>query len=609
MKFALFSTLLLPLLLPAATAWDARELEGFVDGVMAAQRNSHHYAGAVAVIVQDGNITFSKGYGYADFAERKPVDPKRTLFRVASNSKMFVWTSVMQLVEQGKLDLHKDINQYLHGLQVPATFPEPITLEHLMTHTAGFEDKVIGLFAHEPEKMRPLAELMKRDMPRRIYPPGKVPAYSNYGTSLAALIVEQAAAIPYNDYLRKNILDPLGMHHATILQPIPDDISPYLSKGYLWSGSRLREQPFEYVPWAPCGGMSISGEDMGRFMLAHLNDGAIDNTRILRPVTARAMRGKLASYSPTINGMLHGFMELSDNGETIYGHGGDTVWFHSLTQMFPVRHMGIFIAYNTDKGAAARDQFANAFLDHYYPQDLAKEPAPAKTDLSRFAGSYTPARISESELTKLAKLFDQVILTVSPEGYLIANTGTRWRQIAPLLFAQVDGHRRLVFREDAAGRILDMCASPHCISAQIRQPWWNTSAAQYAWIGISGGILVCALLAFPIVAFVTRAQSKPAGSKLARLYAWLTAAIFLTGAILVGLASEDQHSTVFAIPTLMRIGMQVWLVTTVLSLGLLVFTLVGWKQRWWRATGRIAYTVVTLATCSALFWLRNWNLL
>ena len=301
----------------AAPASGDRELQGFVDGLMEAQQKTHHFAGAVVVVVRDGQIVLEKGYGYADFAERKPVDAKRTLFRVASNSKMFVWTAVMQLVEQGKLDLHTDVNRYLHGVEIPPAFGASITLEHLMTHTAGFEDRVVGLFARTPDAVRPLAELMKNDMPARVYPPGKVTAYSNYGTTLAALIVEQVSGVPYEKYLRDRILDRLGMTHATLRQPVPGEIAGDLSKGYRWTENRLNEQPFEYVPWGPCGGMSVSGEDMGRFMMAHLNDGASGQARILRPETGRVMRDKLTSFSPRINGMLHGFMEMNWNGERV----------------------------------------------------------------------------------------------------------------------------------------------------------------------------------------------------------------------------------------------------------------------------------------------------
>ena len=235
-----------------------------------------------------------------------------------------------------------------------------------MTHTSGFEEKVLGLFAHEPDKMRPIAELMKRDLPARIFPPGKVTAYSNYATTLAALIVEQTSGMPYEQYLNERILKPLGMEHATLAQPLPSNLTGDMSKGYRWSGGELKEERFEYVPWAPCGGMSVSGEDMGRFMMAHLNEGALGSARILRPETASEMRVKLISFSPKINGMLHGFMELNWNGEKVYGHGGDTIWFHSLTAMIPERHMGVFVAYNTDSGAEARSDFLPLFFDHWH---------------------------------------------------------------------------------------------------------------------------------------------------------------------------------------------------------------------------------------------------
>ena len=209
--------------------------EDFIDGVIAAEQRAHHFAGAVVVVAKDGVIAFEKGYGFADFTARKVVDPARTLFRVGSNSKMFVWTAVMQLVEEGKLDLHTDVNRFLKGVQIPPTFAQPITLEHLMTHTAGFEDKVVGLFAKTSEKVRPLAELMKHDMPARIFPPGHVTAYSNYGAGLAALIVEQVSGLPYERYLEDRILAPLQMTHATIHQPVPGNLATDLSRAYEWT--------------------------------------------------------------------------------------------------------------------------------------------------------------------------------------------------------------------------------------------------------------------------------------------------------------------------------------------------------------------------------------
>ena len=596
----------------SAKEWEAREVEGFVDGLMEAQKNAQHFAGATVVIVRDGQVAFEKGYGYADFAARQPVDPKHTLFRVASNSKMFVWTAVMQLVEEGKLDLHTDVNKCLRGVQIPPTFAAPVTLEHLMTHTAGFEDRIIGLFAKTPDKLRPLAELMKNDMPRRVFPPGTVTAYSNYGTSLAALIVEQAAGVPYEEYVRTRILNPLGMKYATLAQPVPKEIAANLSKGYQWTGGRLKEETFEYVPWAPCGAMSISGEDMGRFMLAHLNDGALGAARILRPETARAMREKLTSFSPRINGMLHGFMEMNWNGETILGHGGDTLCFHSLTAMLPARHLGVFVAYNTDSGAQARNQFSNAFFDHYFPRPLAPEPPPAKekrASLERFSGTYSPARVSESDVTKIMKLADAVSMSADSDGYLVTSRNDRWRQVEPLVFAEVDGKRQLVFRQDEHGQVVDACSSPICVVALEKQAWWNSRGLQFTWIGICSGILVCALIGLPIAAVLERHQANPAGSKLARLTAWLASVTFVAGAVMVGIGLQDPNEIVFRAPSAMRAGLTLWMVGLVLSIGLLVCTVSAWRRKWWRHPGRVSLTLVCLATLGAALWLYHWNLL
>jgi CubicO group peptidase (beta-lactamase class C family) len=606
-----------------AKEWDAREVEGFVDGLIEGQKNAYHFAGAVVVIVRNGQVAFEKGYGYADFEARRPVDPTHTLFRVASNTKMFVWTSVMQLVEQGKLDLHTDINKYLRGVQIPPTFAEPVTLEHLMSHTGGFDDKTIDLFAKTPDKVRPLADLMKNDMPRRIFPPGQLTAYSNYGASLAALIVEQVAGVPFEEYVRTRILDPLGMKHSTLAQPVPKEMAADLSKGYRWTGGRLEEAAFEYVPWAPSGGMSASGEDMGQFMMAHLDDGALGAARILQPETARAMRERLTSFSPRINGMLHGFVQMNWNEETILGHGGSTVWFHSMTVMLPARHLGVFVAYNTDSGAPARDQFFGAFVDHYFPRSLPHEAPPPKEKLpglERFSGTYSPsAFLSDSDLTKVFKLGASASVSVNSEGYLVTSQALplpptsfdniRWRQVEPLVFSEVDGRRLLVFRQDEHGQVLDLCASPLCIMALQKEPWWNSRNLQFTWIGICSAILLCALIGLPIAAVLQRRQANPPGSKLARLTAWLASVTFAAGAVMVGIGGQDLNWILFEMPPAIRGGLALWTVELVLSIGLVVFTVSAWRRKWWRPAGRVSLTAVCVAALGAALWLHHWNLL
>ncbi|MDX1577656.1 MAG: serine hydrolase, partial [Gemmatimonadota bacterium] len=169
---------------------DVAELEAWLDGFMASHLEELPSAGAAVAIVLDGEPLLARGYGLADVEKEVPVDAS-TLFRIGSVSKLFTWTAVMQLVERGILDLETDINEYMGDVQVPDTYPEPVTLRHLLTHTAGFEDHVVGLFGSDEDDVRPLEEILREEMPARVRPPGEVASYSNHGTGMAAHIVER----------------------------------------------------------------------------------------------------------------------------------------------------------------------------------------------------------------------------------------------------------------------------------------------------------------------------------------------------------------------------------------------------------------------------------
>ena len=136
---------------------DRAELEAFMDGVMVAQLRDHHVAGATVSVVKDGALFFAKGYGSSDVRQQRPVAAESTMFRVGSISKLFTWTAVMQLVEQGKLDLNTDINTYL-DFKIPATFPQPITLTNVMTHTPGLEEDPRDLFTEDSSHITPMGK-------------------------------------------------------------------------------------------------------------------------------------------------------------------------------------------------------------------------------------------------------------------------------------------------------------------------------------------------------------------------------------------------------------------------------------------------------------------
>ncbi|MFT3882952.1 MAG: serine hydrolase domain-containing protein [Gemmatales bacterium] len=346
----------------AGNITDAADLEAFFDGAMRVPMESKHIAGGVVAVVANGKVVFTKGYGYADIAARKPVDPETTMFRIASISKPFTWTAVMQQVEAGKLDLDADVNKYLKDVQIPATKEKPITLKNILTHTPGFEDHVIGLFAKEPDK-RPLGEILKTQIPMRVREPGTLASYSNHGTALAGYAVECVSGQPWEEYIEQKIVKPLGMTHTLIRQPAREQLPADLSKGYKWEGGRFEGKGFEYCPAGPAGCISASAIDMTKFMLAHLGDGQLGDARILKAETARKMREPLFRHNDHVSAMCYGFFEEKHHGLRLIGHGGDTLWFHSLMQLIPEKNVGYFISFNTDTSGGVARAGSRSFSD------------------------------------------------------------------------------------------------------------------------------------------------------------------------------------------------------------------------------------------------------
>src|SRR5262245_16846942 len=329
---------------------DRAALEAWLDGTVNAMLEAHHCAGAVVAIVRNGEVALAKGYGYADLQTRKAVDPAATLFRSGSVSKLFVWTSVMQMIEQGKLDLNTDVNAYLTDVKVPMAYGAPVTMKHLMTHTAGFEDQVIGLFSHDPRKIRPLGQVLREEMPARVREPGVFASYSNHATGLAMHVVEQISGEPWERYVSAHILDPLGLKHTVTAQPLPADMTADMSKGYQFGAQAYEEKGFELIPLGPVGGISTTASDMAALMTAFLNHGEYRGARILEEETARRMQTPLHAMAPGINPQAYGMMEMSLPGLRIVGHDGDTIVFHTLFALMPDQYTGIFASFNTDTG-------------------------------------------------------------------------------------------------------------------------------------------------------------------------------------------------------------------------------------------------------------------
>ena len=457
----------------------AEDLSPFFDGMVPYMLARGDIAGGAIVVVKGGEVLFAQGYGYADLEHHTPVSTATTLFRIGSVSKLFTWTAVMQQVEQHKLDLDRDINTYL-DFKIPPRFGKPITLRELMTHSAGFEDTTQDLLPATPAGVD-LGQYLKAHIPARIFPPGKIVAYSNYSAGLAGYIVERVAGEPLDEYIQQHILAPLAMNHSTFTQPLPANLAPLLAKGYV-TASDGKPQPFELVNPAPAGAMTASALDMANFMIAQLQDGRFGDTRILQAQTAEEMHSPQYAAAPGLNGFDLGFYQESRNGQRIIGHGGDTIVFHSDLHLLLDADVGVFMAFNSagKNGAVngVRGAIFRAFLDRYFPYQPPSPPtvANAKADAARVVGAYESSRRNQSALRWLY-LLNQAHVASSPDGTLTVSVLTddagqplHWREIGPLHYREVHGQALLDFVADADGRILYWATSENPASVFQRLP-------------------------------------------------------------------------------------------------------------------------------------------
>ena len=487
----------------------AQDLEAFLDGIVLLQLERDDIAGATIAVVKDGKLLFAKGYGYADYEKKKPVSAEETLFRPGSTSKLLTWTAVMQLVEQGKLDLDRDVNAYL-DFKIPDAYGQPITLKNLLTHTPGFEEQIKDLITTGSESPN-LGKYLKIHIPARIYPPGTVPAYSNYGAALAGYIVERVSGRPFNQYVEENIFKPLGMTHSTFVQPLPLVMAPYISNGYQLASDGPK--PFEVVVPFPAGSLSSTATDMARVIIAHLQDGQLGDARILRPETARLMHSRLFALDPAANAMAYGFYEESRNGHRIIGHGGDTVYFHSDLHLILDAGVGFFVSYNSaGKGQISpRTILWEAFLDRYFPYTPPSLPtlASAKEDAKAVSGTYVLSRRSDTSFLKVATLIGE--FTVSPVGdgmievaQLTGPNGKpkRWREVAPKTFLEENGRDKLIFKPDQNGRMQLILAYPFFVGQRVGL--FENNMILLVVLGISLFIMLLTLLLWPVAWFVRR---------------------------------------------------------------------------------------------------------
>jgi CubicO group peptidase (beta-lactamase class C family) len=493
----------------------AEDAEAWLDGFMSYALPRGAIPGAVVVIVKDGRVLLEKGYGVSDVATDTLVNPQETLFRLGSVSKLFTWTAVMQLVENGKLDLDADINRYL-DFKIPPFHDKPITLRNLKTHTSGFEEAVGGIAAQDPAHIPSLGTALKRWTPTRVFDPGTTPAYSNYGAALAGYIVERVSGEPFSGYVTRHIFAPLGMAHSTFEQPLRPEFLARMSKGY--SDGEAAPGPYELVVWQPAGSVSATGDDMSRFMIAHLQHGNFGETQLLKPVNADLMHTTALTLLPPLDRMDLGFYEENINGHRVIGHEGDTVFFHTGLSLYLDDGVGIFVALNgvgkDDAVYGVRTQLSQAFSDRYMPgkgADGSVEPLTARMHARMFAHSYSASRAWHTSFMSAFNVFFPTTVTANSDGTISVSTSKtlsgglrRYRETAPFVWTEINGHDRIaaVVKDHTIVRFSSDDYSPFLVMDAV--PWWRSAALLEPAAITALLIILLTTLAWPVSAMTRR---------------------------------------------------------------------------------------------------------
>ncbi len=443
------------------------DLEAFVDGYVANAMADRHIPGVSISVVQDGQILLKKGYGFADVAAGRSVDPDTTLFRIGSISKTFTHIALMKRVEDGKIGLDDPINDHLPpALRIPDEgFREPIRIRHIFTHQAGFEDRTLSgeLFVHDPAELRPLAQYLVEERPRRVREPGQFSTYSNYSLVLTGAILQQVDGRPWADIVDDEILKPLGMAHSSAREPYPAraglpapmsaGLASNLANGYHWTAGGYQKQAFEYATQvAPAGAISSTAADMANYMRMLLNDGTFNGARIFGAEAAKAFRTPTTNHAPELGNFVGGFVATKLFGRYMaYWHDGGTLTFFSDMLVIPELRLGIFVTTNSEGGSPVSHALPLAIIANFYqppPGPPRKGSSALVKNAAAYAGNYLTTRRKYGGLEGLISRFQPATVSVTPDGHLLFGASG-----LSLLFAPTDDPSLFVSADSVPGPI------------------------------------------------------------------------------------------------------------------------------------------------------------
>jgi CubicO group peptidase (beta-lactamase class C family) len=619
---------------------DPGEFEAFLDAYLAEQMKVHHIPGVVFTMVKDGQVFFSKGYGYADLEAQTPFDPEKTVLTTASLAKAFTAVGVLQLYERGIIDLNADIRPYLADVRLDTSFPEPLTFANLLTHTDGFQTRLIGVLGRSENDLLPLGELLETYMPSQIYPPGQYMTYSDFAANVAGYLTAKLSGTTFEQYMGDNVFAPLGMADSTLDVHLSEALRARLGPGYEYQDGQYERMPFFHIRYGPSGGLRTTATDMSRFMLALLGGGEAQGARILDPAITQLMFTRQFASHPRLGGISYGFFEHLENGQQLFLRDGDGIGTRSRMVLFPDQDLGFFISYNSGDSNLRLD-IIGAFLDHYYPIAGSSVPVPMaghQDRTRRFTGTY---RILHADTTTFAKsvlFFAQLIeVHASEQGNLIVapisggdsfggfEGSSAWVEVEPLYFERVDGKGQIAFVQDEQGRITHMVSGQGYHGTFSKLPWYETRGFHAVLIALVAlmliSMVVFTFVIWPLGGLVRRLGTKrvqdraSGGAVAARLWAGAVGGILVLftfraiGVLYIIGATAGMPNFVWGVSKEFACALNSMYVPAILALALPVFTALAWIKGWWKKSTRVHYTLVTLAVFAGIGWAHYWNLL
>lgn len=597
--------------------FDSLKVATFVDSLYSAGVDEGYIPGGIIGIVQNDKTLIAKGYGYANIANKTRVDFDKTRFQLGSVGKLFTAIAVLKEVEKGRLNLDQDVNNYLQEFKVDNFKNRPITLRHLLTHTAGFNERLIGYAARSNNEVTPLGEHLKNRMPSTYISPGTEVSYSNYSFGLAGHLVELSSGIEFIDYINKEIFEKLNMSSATYVSPEENDSE--FAIGY-----DLNDQ-FDMVETLarhviPAGSVAATGSDLLKFIKAILNE----DSGLLTSDSFYMLKTEQFSIHPLLTGNGFGVEIQNFNGHPGAGKGGVIPGFLAYITYFPQHQFGMFTAMNTQTDNFI-EHFTAAFTDQFFPEKTTFKTPIANVKLAKFSGAYRVNRYNRNTVEDVFELIAGTfkIGHVADSALWCYHNGKvqYYKSIEPLVFQNTEmPNSYMVFKQGKNGKISKVLRNEIAVSINVpavyeKLPWYDTVNfinEYYGLIPIFTFTFLLAPIYWLVIWMIKHKKESFMQDKMLQKSSKITALLVCTAFLLHLLFSliplfKSGIGIMYGIPNSIQVVQGFTFLMPVLIVVLLYRNFKIWIEKESRLVTRIYYSLFTICALIHVVFLNHWH--